>query len=177
MDLKLKKCKTKGCTNEFIQYNSLTSLCVACAIEKSKKIVAKKYKSEEKERKKKYRENTKTYTKKVNDVKKVFQAWIRKRDEDEICISCPSNYSEPWDGGHYKEANKYKGVIFNEINVNKQCRQCNFHLHGNVSEYRIGLIKKYGIEKVEYLEQLAIETKSKKYSDEELNEIKLKYTL
>ena len=41
------KCKTKGCTNEFIQYNSLTSLCVACAIEKSKKIVAKNYRFEE----------------------------------------------------------------------------------------------------------------------------------
>lgn len=178
MNLKSKKCKTKGCKNEFIQYNSLTSLCVECAIEKSKKIVSKKHKKEEKERKKKYKENTKTYTQKVNEVKKVFQSWIRKRDENLPCISCGATFSNPfWHGGHYKKAEIYRGVIFNELNVNKQCAKCNIFLNGNESNYRQGLVRRYGIEKVEQLEQLANETKNKKYSDDELNQIKLKYTL
>jgi hypothetical protein len=178
VDLKVMKCKTKGCTNEFIQYNSLTNICVTCAIEKSKKIVAKKYNTEEKERKKRYQENTKTYTQKVNEVKKVFQAWVRKRDENLPCISCESTFSNPfWHGGHYKKAEIYRGLIFNELNVNKQCAKCNIFLNGNESNYRQGLVNRYGIEKVEYLEQLANETKSKKYSDDELNEIKQKYTL
>lgn len=77
------KCFRRGCENE-TDYK----YCMSCLVELSRKSVTKKNKKEENERKKKYKENTKTYTQKVNEVKKVFQAWIRNRDEKLPCISC-----------------------------------------------------------------------------------------
>lgn len=93
----------------------------------------------------------------------VFNAWIRKRDDQGgwfTCISCGENktiknYAR---GGNYHAGHYYPGtdsaLKYNEINVNGQCGKCNTHLHGNQTGYRIGLIKKYGIEEVEKLEQL-----------------------
>ena len=41
---------------------------------------------------------------------------------------------------------------FNEDNVHIQCATCNNYLSGNLIEYRKGLIKKIGVDKVEALE-------------------------
>ncbi|MDG6786005.1 recombination protein NinG, partial [Glaesserella parasuis] len=41
---------------------------------------------------------------------------------------------------------------FNEDNVHKQCSACNNHLSGNITEYRINLVRKIGVERVEALE-------------------------
>lgn len=125
---------------------------------------------------KRAKEGRLTYVQRVAKVKAVFQAWIRSRDAELNCISCNATTSNPhWHGGHYKKAETYSGVIFNEFNVNKQCHKCNVHNNGNELNYRIGLIAKIGIEDVLGIEQLAQETRFKKYSDLELIEIKEKY--
>jgi hypothetical protein len=80
-----------------------------------------------------------------------------------------------WDGGHFKKAEIYSGVIFNELNTNIQCGKCNRYLGGNELNYRLGLIAKIGLEAVEQLEQLANETRKYKYSKNELIEIKKTY--
>lgn len=46
-----KKCATKNCENEFIQYNSLTKYCIPCAIKLAKPRVQKETIKKEKERK------------------------------------------------------------------------------------------------------------------------------
>jgi hypothetical protein len=80
---------------------------------------------------------------------RVFNAWIRRRDADNGCISC----GKPIDhAGHYLSAGHHGALRFNEINVNGQCLRCNNFLHGNLINYRIGLIKKYGENKVLMLE-------------------------
>jgi hypothetical protein len=160
VDLKVRKCKTKGCTNEFIQYNSLTSLCVTCAIEKSKKIVAKNYRFEEKkwkERKKVLKEKTKTVTDYRVDARYWFQRWIRIRDLGKNCISCNTILTaiSKYDAGHFYSANAYPQLLFNEFNVNSQCVFCNQHKSGNLIEYRKGIINRYGLDVLFSLEKLA----------------------
>ena len=81
----------------------------------------------------------------------IFNAYIRERDKDFGCISCGRNNVEEFHAGHYI-ASTYQYHRFNEDNVHKQCSQCNTHLRGNLIPYRIELIKRIGLERVEYLE-------------------------
>jgi len=92
--------------------------------------------------------------------KSTFQKWCRERDEGEPCISC-GTMDAKWDGGHYFKAELYSSLIFNEMNVNKQCAYCNSWSDGNIIGYRRGLIKKYGKKKVNELEDLGLADKRK----------------
>ena len=121
------------------------------------------------------RNEIKSYAQRLGEAKKVFQKWIRLRDKDKPCISCGTISSTVWDGGHFKKAELYSGVIFNEHNVNIQCGKCNRFLGGNELNYRTGLIAKIGEQAVLNLEHLAEMSRMKKYTNEELEEIKIKY--
>jgi len=83
----------------------------------------------------------------------VFNAWIRKRDEGLACISCGSYNTAH--ASHYLSAGNYSFLRFHEDNVHLSCLKCNTFLHGNLIEYRKRLIVKIGIERVEYLENMA----------------------
>lgn len=109
------------------------------------------------------------------EAKKVFQRWVRLRDESSGCVSCPTTEIELFDGGHYKKAEIYSGVIFDERNCHKQCRKCNRFLGGNELMFREGLIKRYGLDFVNQLEIYANLTRNNKYTREELIEIKRYY--
>lgn len=82
---------------------------------------------------------------------KKFRAWIRKRDDCEMCISCGS-YNVT-DAGHYYSAGHYPELEFNENNVHGQCRKCNMFLSGNLIEYRKGLTRKIGVSEIEKLDE------------------------
>lgn len=163
-----KKCK---CGNEFVQYNTIQKLCVACLIKKGRKIRNKESKLTDRERK----EKEKKLSELISEARKVFQMWIRKRDFSLPCISCDTNKSEVWDGGHYLKAELYSGLIFEERNCHKQCRKCNYFRGGAENEFRMGLVMRYGSQYVNELEELSVSQRVKKYSREELKEIKNKY--
>jgi hypothetical protein len=170
--------KCKVCKKEFTQFNSTISVCgYQCAIEwgklHPKKTSIKRVNSEIKSEAK---QKLKTQAQLRNPIKLHFQKWCRLRDEKEPCISCGTNEAK-WDGGHYLKAEIYSGVIFDERNVNKQCSYCNQYLDGNTAAYRQGLIKKIGLEAVMALEDLANETRTKKWTIEELQQIKTKYKI
>jgi hypothetical protein len=80
---------------------------------------------------------------------KVFSQYVRMRDSDHLggcsCISC-GRYGQWYrmDAGHYISRG-HKFLLYNELNVNAQCKRCNAFLQGNASGYRMGLDKKYGI--------------------------------
>ena len=76
----------------------------------------------------------------------VFNRYIRNRDKDKGCISCPTGQVEH--AGHYRSAGHYGGLRFNEMNVNGQCCHCNTFLHGNLINYRNGLVRRYGEQRV-----------------------------
>lgn len=94
----------------------------------------------------------KTSTLKAKAIR-VFNAWIRKRDEGKPCISC-GKYST-LQAGHFKSAGRANHLRFNEDNVHGQCVHCNYFEQQSDTLYRKNLIEKIGIERVEKLDQLA----------------------
>jgi hypothetical protein len=121
------------------------------------------------------KEKLETYSQKVNKVKVIFQKWIRERDKDLPCISCGTTKASMWHASHFKKAETYSGVIFHELNVWRSCSKCNIFLNGNELNYRERLVKKIGLDQVIALEDLANETRTKKWTIEELQTIKTKY--
>jgi len=79
----------------------------------------------------------------------LFNAFIRERDKDKGCISCGGSVDH---AGHYYSAGHHTSLRFNEMNVNGQCIKCNTYMHGNLINYRQGLVKRYGEQKVILLE-------------------------
>lgn len=171
--------KCKQCKRVFTPFNSTIKVCgYNCAIEWGKlhpkktsiKRVSSQIKSEAKEK-------LETYSQRVNKVKVIFQKWIRERDKDLPCISCGTTKASSWHASHFKKAELYSGVIFNELNVWRACSKCNIYLNGNELNYRKNLVKKFGSKIVEQLEDLADKTRNYKYTSDELQQIKTKYKL
>lgn len=135
-----------------------------CAIEGLKldkeKLARKEYKAE-KIRLKSRREW-------IKDVQKVFNTYIRKRDEGKACISCQRMHKGQIHAGHYLSTGASPELRFNEDNCHSQCAPCNNHLSGNIALYRINLIKKIGLDRVEWLEG---QHNPKKYTIPELIEL------
>lgn len=105
---------------------------------------------------------------------KVFNAWIRSRDEGKPCISCGSLKADQ--AGHYFPVKQFGALRFEEMNAHLQDAYCNCYCHGNQAMYRIGLVKRYGELYVEELERMAIENSGpKKWSRSELEGIIFKY--
>lgn len=147
-----------------------------CAWQYAKNIQLKKFIKQANTEKKQFYEKNKSQKKKVNEAREIFQRWIRLvRDVNQPCISCGNSVTTAWDAGHYLKAEKFTGIIFNEDNVHKQCKQCNKYMDGNEIQYRIGLVKKIGEDRVKFLEDNANANRIRRYSDDELNEIKIKY--
>ena len=81
-----------------------------------------------------------------------FSKYIRLRDALKTtgtlthvkCITCGKLLSIGFcDAGHFV-SRRYNATLFDERNVNTQCRYCNRFLDGNLLEYRRQLIKLYG---------------------------------
>lgn len=156
--------------------------CRLALYEKANKNLKAKAEKERKENeksdrlvKKQMRESLKTLGQYEKEAKREFQKWIRKRDAELPCISCGTFRSTVFDGGHYKKAELYSGVIFHPLNCHKQCGKCNRYLGGNELNFRNGLIERYGNEAIFELEKIADETRYKKYTREDLIEIRQKY--
>ena len=108
----------------------------------------------------------------LNLAQQKFNAYIRKRDSPDPCISCGEFHGD-YDAGHYVPQGSSSFLRFHEWNVNKEGKGCNsfdkFHLVG----YRKNLIAKIGLKKVEWLEENRFVVK--RWSRSELIEIIKKY--
>jgi hypothetical protein len=107
----------------------------------------------------------------LNDTQRVFNKFIRLRDDALPCISC-GEHRNTYDAGHYRSTAAAPQLRFNEDNVHKQCVHCNQHKSGNAIEYRIGLVKRIGTERVEALE---CNNQTVKWTAEEARAIKAQY--
>ena len=173
--------KCKVCKSDFKQFRTTQNCCsVECAMSYAK--AKQKAKEEYRERNQKMLskfskevEEKKSYQRVLLDARKYFQQWIRQRDADNPCCACGTTSTELWDASHYLKAEVYSGLIFNENNVHKCCRKCNRYLGGNDIEFRIGLVNRYGEDFVKALEQIKDENRLKKWTKEELVEIKTRY--
>lgn len=175
-----RKCKNK-CGNEIppaTKCENIISKKGYCSVEclaehtRFKRVEAQKKKERKEIREAKERLKTRSeYTK---DAQRLFNKWVRLRDADQPCISCdwPDNGTNARHASHYRSTGACGSLRFHPDNVHASCAQCNSVKSGNILEYRIRLIKKLGQEKVDWLE---CQPKARKWTIEELKEIKLKY--
>ena len=173
---KQKKCRY--CGTFFIPYKSTIKncndlTCIKAFIEENQSKIERKTIQRKKEHKKALKESLMSISELEKQAKTVFQKYVRLRDKDLPCISCGKLNCKDWAGGHYFPAGVYSGLIFDERNCHKQCNShCNMYLSGNLINYRIGLIKRFGEDFVNELESEANEKRNYKYTRDELKEIK-----
>ena len=142
------------------------NLMIKEALKKSK---AKKVKEWNKE-KKEALERLKTNSDWLKDTQKVVNKYIRERDKNELtCISCSKVINGVRHASHFMSSGGHSNIRFNTDNIWVSCYKCNVMLSGNQLPYRVRLIEKIGIKRVEHLESIANETR--RYSVDELKEI------
>ena len=177
---KPKRKKCQHCGEPFNQRNSFQVTCSAfCAIEYTKdpdnrkKVIEKAQKDDRRETKAKLRRLGRSDRSKAEKAAQTaFNKFIRERDKDLPCISCGRHHEGQYHAGHYKTRGAHKELALNELNCHKQCAPCNNHLSGNLVNYRINLIEKIGLDKVEWLEG---PHEPKKYTVDELWNIERQY--
>jgi hypothetical protein len=87
-----------------------------------------------------------------NRAQTAFNAWVRARDAGLPCVSCGRHHEGQYHAGHYLSRGARPELAFEPLNVHKQCRPCNEMLAGNIALYRAELIRRIGLDKVEWLE-------------------------
>ena len=144
--------KCKICKTEFNPISSLHTVCsLPCSLElESKK--DNKGKALERKLVKAQIKALKPYSFFVKKTQEIFNRFIRLRDLDLPCISCGRHHIGQYHAGHYLSIGSTPHLRFNPLNCHKQCAVCNHYRSGNIVGYRQGLIKKIGIENVEWLE-------------------------
>ena len=80
-------------------------------------------------------------------------AYIWERDKDDPCICCGEPITQR-QAGHYIPAGQNPKIKFDENNIHVQNLNCNYFKGGDSGMYRVNLIKKIGLEKVQRLESL-----------------------
>lgn len=178
-----KRCKQ--CGTEFVPLRSTAIACsYPCAKAwvdaRNEKLKAQKAKQEAKvdrQLTKERKEKLKTRNDYIKETQVAFNAFIRERDKDKPCICCGKPLGESqvgggFDAGHYRSVGSSPHLRFNEDNCHGQRKYCNNWRSGNAVDYRLGLIARIGIERVEALES---DNSPKKWDIEELKELKQKY--
>jgi len=126
-------------------------------------------------RESKFKQIKKASAPRLSDLKKAlqikFNRYIRERDLGKECISCPKILVKGnYDAGHFVNQGSCGALRYNPDNVHGQCSpSCNRYKHGNLVEYRIKLVERIGLKKVEWLE--AHRHDIKKWTREELKQI------
>lgn len=151
------KCAVKTCRAEFFKPQPFINFCspecgAVLGIEKLAKQRAEKEKSDRTDRKQKLLaiEPMEYWLKRAE---KACNAYIRKRDEGQGCISCGRHDAEVWNAGHFISVGANRTLRFHEDNIHLQCaRPCNKDKGGNIHEYRKGLEKKIGPERLAFLD-------------------------
>ena len=177
----INKAKGYGC-GEVVSYR-VYGLCAKCfktwlftTAEGELEIKKRSLKASEqnwKKRKAKIKKELETVQDLVKKAQKLFNTYIRNRDRGRKCISCTNILEGKFDAGHFYNANNHWSLRFDLSNVHGQCVACNQHKHGNLLEYRKGLLDRIGEQELLRLEEES--TKTRKYTREELREIITNY--
>jgi len=178
---KLKTRKCKVCRNVFMKTSITQSVCsIDCGITHAKALRIKneayKARKEKAETREKIRA-LKSVPDLIKEAQTAFNAWIRYRDRNSLCICCDKPLGEfetggNYDCGHYRSRGAAGHLRFNEDNAFAQRKYCNTYLSGNPLGMREGMIKRIGLARV-----VAIETNNTphKWTKEELLNLKKHY--
>jgi len=179
-----RKCSNKACRVPYM-FDPLrphelwcsADCAVVLAVEKIAKMKAKKQRQERAADKVK-REGMKTYPQLIREVQRVFNAFIRARDAELPCICCGKRFDDKSltggnvHAGHYRSTGSAPHLRFNEDNVHLQNAACNLYGAGRAVDYRVGLIARIGLARVEALES---DSTPRKWAHDELRELKAHY--
>ena len=148
----------KYCAREFEPARPLAQVCSPrCAVRKGE-ADKKAKKAAERALTKARREAIKTIPERIKEAQHAFNALVRARDIAQPCISCgkpPGDMSKLHagrDAGHYRSIGSASHLRFHPDNCHAQCVRCNQWGAGMAVDYRIGLIARIGVERVEALE-------------------------
>lgn len=145
------------------------------AEEKKARMAAKVERAETRRRK----EALKTAPDLIKEAQIAFNAFIRERDRQagHACISSgrPLDWSgNAVDAGHYRSTGAASHLRFHEDNCHAQSKHDNQFLAGNAVDYRIRLVARIGLARVEALEA---DNQVRKWTRQELMAIRDEYRL
>jgi len=169
----------RQCKRDFLPQRPMQTVCGSvCAMRKAKADSAAR-RSQERAQTKARREALKTIADRIREAQTEFNAYIRLRDQGQPCICCGRAADDStlltgsrWDAGHYRSTGSASHLRFNEDNCHRQLVVCNRHGAGRAVDYRLGLIARIGLERVEALEA---NNEPKKWTHPELIEIRARY--
>jgi len=168
---KQKECK--HCGNPFLPWSSTQTVCSKmCSLR-----LVRAAKKEEREHDKARADKLKRIPDLIKEAQIEFNKFIRLRDQlaGHACISSwrPLDWSgNGVDAGHYRSTGAASHLRFTEDNCHAQSKHDNQYLSGNAVDYRIGLIARIGLERVEALEA---DNHTHKWAADELRAIKALY--
>jgi len=179
----MKQYKCRICKGLFTKHRPLQSICgdTACIVESVYRFQAKRERLDRAETKQKLSDMAiKPELTKL--AQKAFNDYIRARAYGKPCICCgnPIAWSDKkstggvCDAGHWLSIGARVNLRLNEDNCHAQRKYCNNQLSGNAANYRIGLVERIGLARVEALES---DHELKHYSKDQLREIATKYKL
>ena len=166
---KAKPCKV--CGAGFYPFKTTDKWCsIDCAVKYGLDQVQAKRKKETNRMRREFNEKDRSYQ--IKKAQAAFNAYIRTRDAGKPCISCKKNSGAKMNAGHYLSVGAHPELRFEPDNCHLQCEWCNSYLSGNIARYRINLIEKIGLEKVEWLEG---PHEPKNYTLDDIKEITRKF--
>lgn len=140
-----KSCKEKFEPKEFLQKFCKGSIdCLTAEglykLDKHKKQKDKEWKIE----KKVLKEKLKTKSDYEKELEVIVNKFIRERDKSLPCVSCGASAGTyKLTAGHFYPAGSYRNIRFDEDNIHGQCWfNCNKNRHGNLQEYRVGIVSR-----------------------------------
>lgn len=162
------------CHKPFVKQRMGQKACsIECAIILGQQAQEKAKRKEIKARK----EQIKTRSDWMKEAQVAFNAFVRERDKSKPCICCDMPLTLDaigggYDCGHYRSTGSAPHLRFDERNAHAQRKVCNRYGAGRAVDYRIGLIKRIGIDAVEALEA---DQAQRKYTIEDLKQIRDTY--
>jgi hypothetical protein len=150
---KRKRCKLKSCNKLFVPGRAMQPCCsfahefeyATSNIDELVKVGAKLRDKEKRAAKLKT-----TLKKRVQDLANKYGRLREKSRGNNFCVTCGSPNAK--DGGHFLPTSQYRPIRYYTLQINPQCITCNQYNGGMRAEYREYMIKRFGLEKVLWLE-------------------------
>jgi len=171
-----KKCKNPECRASFVPQRLGQAVCspkCGLAIKDVNQAKARKSLAEVGRKElQAAKERIKPRAQYMREAQAVFNEWVRLRDASAPCISCGRHHDGKYDAGHYRTVGSNPALRFEPLNCHKQCVPCNRHKSGDIVNYRINLVARIGVDRVDWLEG---PHEAQRYTIEQLKEIKAQY--
>jgi len=151
---KIRQKRCKVCREYFTPRSSFAK---ACGPECAETYVRQEKAKKDRQERQKGLQALKTKRDYIKEAQVAFNAYIRARDAHQPCISCgvplqAEAVGGGYDCGHWRSVGSAPHLRFHEDNAHGQCKKCNRYDSGRAVDYRIGLIARIGLSRVECLE-------------------------